>query len=129
VPLITFGHSTASAERIAELLGSADTRMLIDVRIAPGSRRHPHVARAELERWLPCDRDPCAVPPRGDGGPRPGLFGQYLGECVTHRFEPVFCAPVYLHPASLRHRPWARQPAWNRGTTAGLMRSRRWAAS
>src|SRR5216684_2201282 len=27
--------------------------VLIDVRTAPGSRRHPHVARAELERWLP----------------------------------------------------------------------------
>jgi len=53
VPLITFGHGTASAERIAELLRAVDTRVLIDVRIAPGSRRHPHVARAELERWLP----------------------------------------------------------------------------
>jgi uncharacterized protein (DUF488 family) len=27
--------------------------VLVDVRTAPGSRRHPHVARAELERWLP----------------------------------------------------------------------------
>ena len=53
MPLITFGHGTASAERIAELLRAADVRMLIDVRIAPGSRRNPHVARAELERWLP----------------------------------------------------------------------------
>jgi uncharacterized protein (DUF488 family) len=53
VPLITFGHGTASAERIAELLRSAGVTTLIDVRIAPGSRRHPHVARAELERWLP----------------------------------------------------------------------------
>jgi uncharacterized protein (DUF488 family) len=53
VPLITFGHGTASAERIAELLRSADTRMLIDVRIAPGSRHNPQVARTELERWLP----------------------------------------------------------------------------
>jgi uncharacterized protein (DUF488 family) len=53
MPLITFGHGTASAERIAELLHSAGVRMLIDVRIAPGSRRNPHVARAELERWLP----------------------------------------------------------------------------
>jgi uncharacterized protein (DUF488 family) len=53
VPLITFGHGTASTERIAELLRSADVRMLIDVRTAPGSRRNPHVARAELERWLP----------------------------------------------------------------------------
>jgi uncharacterized protein (DUF488 family) len=53
MPLITFGHGTASAERIAELLRSAGVTMLIDVRTAPGSRRNPHVARAELERWLP----------------------------------------------------------------------------
>ena len=53
MPLITFGHGTASAERIAELLGSADVSALVDVRIAPGSRRHPHVARAEMEHWLP----------------------------------------------------------------------------
>jgi uncharacterized protein (DUF488 family) len=53
MPLITFGHGTASAERIAELLRSAEVTALIDVRIAPGSRRNPHVARAELERWLP----------------------------------------------------------------------------
>jgi uncharacterized protein (DUF488 family) len=51
--LITFGHGTASAERIAELLGSAGVSALVDVRTAPGSRRHPHVARAEMERWLP----------------------------------------------------------------------------
>jgi uncharacterized protein (DUF488 family) len=53
VPLITFGHGTASAERIAELLVSNGVTALVDVRIAPGSRRHPHVARAELQRWLP----------------------------------------------------------------------------
>jgi len=55
MPLITFGHGTASAERMAELLRSASVTMLVDVRIAPGSRRSPHVARAELERWLPGD--------------------------------------------------------------------------
>ncbi len=53
MPLITFGHGTASAERMAELLLSAGVSALVDVRTAPGSRRHPHVARAELERWLP----------------------------------------------------------------------------
>jgi uncharacterized protein (DUF488 family) len=53
MPLITFGHGTASEDRIAELLLSADVTALTDVRIAPGSRRHPYVARAELERWLP----------------------------------------------------------------------------
>jgi uncharacterized protein (DUF488 family) len=52
-PLITFGHGTASAGRIAELLLSAGVSALIDVRTAPGSRRNPHVARAEMERWLP----------------------------------------------------------------------------
>jgi uncharacterized protein (DUF488 family) len=55
MPLITFGHGTASAERITELLRSAGVTALVDVRIAPGSRRNPHVARAELERWLPRD--------------------------------------------------------------------------
>ncbi len=51
--LLTFGHGTATAERMTELLQCADVALLVDVRIAPGSRRHPHVARAELERWLP----------------------------------------------------------------------------
>lgn len=53
MPLITFGHGTASSERIIELLGAAGVSALVDVRTAPGSRRHPHVARAEMERWLP----------------------------------------------------------------------------
>jgi hypothetical protein len=35
------------------LLRGAGISVLIDVRTAPGSRRHPHVARAELQRWLP----------------------------------------------------------------------------
>ena len=51
--LLTFGHGTATAERMTDLLRSADVAALVDVRTAPGSRRHPHVARAELERWLP----------------------------------------------------------------------------
>jgi uncharacterized protein (DUF488 family) len=52
-PLITFGHGTASEERITELLRSAGVTTVVDVRIAPGSRRNPHVSRVELERWLP----------------------------------------------------------------------------
>jgi uncharacterized protein (DUF488 family) len=51
--LLTFGHGTASAEQMASLLQGAGVSVLIDVRTAPGSRRHPHVARAELRRWLP----------------------------------------------------------------------------
>ena len=51
--LLTFGHGTSSAEQMTELLRGAGVSALVDVRTAPGSRRHPHVARAELERWLP----------------------------------------------------------------------------
>jgi uncharacterized protein (DUF488 family) len=51
--LLTFGHGTATADRITELLRGAGVAVLVDVRTAPRSRRHPHVARAELERWLP----------------------------------------------------------------------------
>jgi uncharacterized protein (DUF488 family) len=51
--LLTFGHGTATAERMTELLRGAGVAALVDVRTAPASRRHPHVARAELERWLP----------------------------------------------------------------------------
>ena len=51
--LLTFGHGTATAERMTELLRGAGVAVLVDVRTAPGSRRHPQVTRAELERWLP----------------------------------------------------------------------------
>jgi uncharacterized protein (DUF488 family) len=51
--LLTFGHGAASAEQMISLLRGAGVSVLIDVRTAPGSRRHPHVARAELQRWLP----------------------------------------------------------------------------
>lgn len=51
--LLTFGHGTASWEDIVALLRGAGVRAVVDVRTAPGSRRNPHVARAELERWLP----------------------------------------------------------------------------
>ena len=51
--LVTFGHGTADEERIAGLLRGAGVAAVVDIRTAPGSRRHPHVARAELERWLP----------------------------------------------------------------------------
>jgi uncharacterized protein (DUF488 family) len=51
--LITYGHGTETAERTVALLRSAAVRAVVDIRIAPGSRRNPQFARAELERWLP----------------------------------------------------------------------------
>lgn len=51
--LLTVGHGTASLEEFADLLGQAGVTAVIDVRSAPGSRRHPWFARSELERSLP----------------------------------------------------------------------------
>lgn len=52
-PLLTFGHGTADAETISALLRDAGVALVVDVRRFPGSRRHPHVARTEMEAWLP----------------------------------------------------------------------------
>jgi uncharacterized protein (DUF488 family) len=51
--LVTYGHGTETAERTVALLRSAAVSAIVDIRIAPGSRRNPQFARAELERWLP----------------------------------------------------------------------------
>jgi uncharacterized protein (DUF488 family) len=51
--LLTYGHGTDSAERTVATLQAASVASLVDIRIAPGSRRHPQFARADMERWLP----------------------------------------------------------------------------
>ncbi|MGW5363537.1 DUF488 domain-containing protein [Actinopolymorpha pittospori] len=51
--ITTFGHGTATEAELAALLAHAGIHSVVDVRTAPGSRRSPHVGRAELERWLP----------------------------------------------------------------------------
>lgn len=50
---MTFGHSTAGRERIAGLLREAGVTAVVDVRIAPGSRRDPDLLRERLGVWLP----------------------------------------------------------------------------
>jgi uncharacterized protein (DUF488 family) len=51
--LLTLGHGTLGQAQLTGLIRAAGVEVLVDVRTAPGSRRHPHVARAEMERWLP----------------------------------------------------------------------------
>lgn len=51
--LLTVGHGTASQEELTALLCGAGVELLVDVRTAPGSRRHPHVNRDALEEWIP----------------------------------------------------------------------------
>jgi uncharacterized protein (DUF488 family) len=51
--LLTVGHGDATQEQLTGLLVAAEVRLVVDVRRFPGSRRNPHVAREQLERWLP----------------------------------------------------------------------------
>ena len=51
--LLTYGHGTDSSERTIATLAAAGVCSLVDIRTAPGSRRNPQFARAEMERWLP----------------------------------------------------------------------------
>jgi uncharacterized protein (DUF488 family) len=50
--LLTLGHGTASAGELVALLDGAGVERLVDVRTAPGSRRHPHVRRETMAGWL-----------------------------------------------------------------------------
>jgi uncharacterized protein (DUF488 family) len=51
--LLTVGHGTLGAEAFADLARSAGVGRVVDIRRFPGSRRHPHFARAAMEEWLP----------------------------------------------------------------------------
>ena len=51
--LLTYGHGTDSSERTVATLRGAAVASLVDIRTAPGSRRHPQFARAAMSEWLP----------------------------------------------------------------------------
>jgi uncharacterized protein (DUF488 family) len=51
--LLTIGHGTATQDELAARLRAAEVGLVVDIRIAPGSRRHPHVSRDALAGWLP----------------------------------------------------------------------------
>jgi hypothetical protein len=53
VELLTVGHGTAAATELGTALAAAQVRALVDIRIAPGSRRSLHLARDRLSEWLP----------------------------------------------------------------------------
>ncbi len=51
--LLTYGHGTDSSERTVATLRAAGIASIVDIRIAPGSRRNPQFALAALSEWLP----------------------------------------------------------------------------
>lgn len=53
VRLLTVGHGTAGKAEFGDLLAAAGIQSLVDVRIAPGSRKFPHFGKDLLAQWLP----------------------------------------------------------------------------
>ncbi len=51
--VLTLGHGTHAQDAFEHLVRSAGVQTLVDIRIGPGSKRHPQFNRAEMERWLP----------------------------------------------------------------------------
>ena len=51
-PIYTVGHGNRSADEFTSLLRDRHIECLVDVRAHPGSRRHPHFGRVELEQSL-----------------------------------------------------------------------------
>jgi uncharacterized protein (DUF488 family) len=51
--VLTFGHGTADAAVMTDLLRGAGVAQLVDVRTAPGSRHNPDATRAVLAERLP----------------------------------------------------------------------------
>jgi hypothetical protein len=71
VTLLTLGHGTLGEDDLRDLLLRAGVESLVDVRTAPGSRRHPHVSRAALEVWVPAAGVAYSWEPRLGGWRKP----------------------------------------------------------
>jgi uncharacterized protein (DUF488 family) len=67
----TVGHSTRSLDELCALLAGAGVSALVDVRLAPGSRRNPHLAGRALAASLPARRIEYEHEPRLGGFRRP----------------------------------------------------------
>lgn len=50
--LLTLGHGTLPAAAFSALLRAAGVALVVDIRTAPGSRRHPQFDGEEMARWL-----------------------------------------------------------------------------
>lgn len=50
--LYTIGHSNRRLEELVELLHAVDVKILVDVRVYPGSRRHPQFSQSSLRQAM-----------------------------------------------------------------------------
>ena len=98
--LLTIGHGTATAQELVALLEGAGMERLVDVRTAPGSRRHPQFRRETMAGWL------------AEAG-------------LAYRWEPELGGFRRPEPASVNH--GLRHPAF-RGYADHMRGPRFWAA-
>ena len=99
--LLTVGHGTLPADDFAALLESAGVDHLVDVRSFPGSRRHPHFGREDMERWVPASGVEYAWAPDLGGRRRPvpgsphvALRNESFRAYADHMSTPAFRAAV-----------------------------------
>lgn len=99
--LLTAGHGTHTADGFAGLLRSAGVRSLVDVRIAPGSRRFPHFGRDALATWLPAAGIAYRWEPRLGGfrtlppdSPDVALRNESFRAYAAHMRTPAFAAAM-----------------------------------
>lgn len=78
ITLLTVGHGTLGEAELRDLLLRAGVASLVDVRTAPGSQRHPHVARAALEQWVPAAGVAYSWEPRLGGWRKPQPGSRHL---------------------------------------------------
>jgi uncharacterized protein (DUF488 family) len=99
--LFTVGHGPADQEHLTRLLAGAGIEVIVDVRRSPGSRRFPHVARRELEVWLPAagiayrwEERLGGRRSRAPASPNTALRDPALQGYADHLNEPAFLAAI-----------------------------------
>jgi uncharacterized protein (DUF488 family) len=112
--LLTVGHGTHTADAFSELLLSAGVKLIVDVRIAPGSRRFPQFGRSALERWLPAagiayrwERRLGGFRKLPPGSPDVGLRNASFRAYAAHMRTPEFAAAMATLAANVAAKPTA----------------------
>lgn len=107
--LLTVGHGTLSQDDFTDLLHEAEVQALVDVRIAPGSRRSPHFLRDEMSTWLPAA----------------GVDYRWERDLGGFRRSPLVSPDVALRNASFRaYAAYMRTDAFQQALAGLLVRAR-----
>lgn len=120
--MLTVGHGAAREQDFGDRLVAAGVGLLVDVRTAPGSRRHPYFGRDVLQRWLPERGMDYRWEPRLGGFRRPATdspdialpnhaFRGYAGHMRTPEFRAAV-ADLLADSASRRTAIMCSESVW-----------------